>query len=348
MDAIFSHVPYDTLLTLRAVSRNLRDKLDTQLFRHVLLVNIFAPSNSATPSASGVAFAKVDSPNRLLPCVPSVPSFPIRWYIDGIGHEPGLMVAWPSAVHSASNHRMLGHVRVVDSVATGFLSLPPLPPIEVARLTTMRSNGPMAHTQVRRVHLDEGHPDLDTSEAFASDMPMTLFYTLAHQDRAHTCVLHYMYDSTTPPFPVGAIRSPGTPCLMRHLVVVLPEVADDCVWSMDLVVRALHATVHKFLHPDSRNGVRFTLVGAERFGARHFGITSSPSSDLSTLQEAVRQYLGQRYDDPFEPGLIWRPYVDRVSCVSFDEWYQSEPNPLIRDPPPRVSPPLFWRLPLPV
>ncbi len=142
---------------------------------------------------------------------------------------------------------------------------------------------------------------------------------------------------------------------------MLPEVADDCAWSMDGVVRALRATVHKFLHPDIkfphpdikfphpdiRDGVRFTLVGAERFGARHFGITGS-FSDSSVLQEAVRQCLGQPYDDPFGPSLIWRPYVDRVSCVSFDEWYNAEPNPLIRDPPPQIESRRFKRPTVPI
>ncbi len=148
---------------------------------------------------------------------------------------------------------------------------------------------------------------------------------------ATTLVLRLTYDDDKSPPTVPALlrNLDGRPHL-RHFVVVLPKVRAACRRNMKAVVVGIRYMAVCFLRADPTLQRRFTLVGAERFGFRHFGVMATTSNP----QAAVRQTFGAPL-----PGYSRRLnaiQLQRFSCLPFSEWYDSEPNPLACGPWPNL------------
>jgi hypothetical protein len=196
-------------------------------------------------------------------------------------------------------------------------------------------NSSTAHTHIRIVSLNE---EYRSSMRWLYEGGIKLPYFHHHDSTAATLVLRLTFDDdeSPPTSPALLRRLNGSPHL-KHFVVVLPKVARSCAWDMKAVVVGVRYMAERFLSADPTLDARFTLVGAERFGICHFGVTD----DTSTPQAAVQQTFGAPL-----LGVSRRlnaNQLQRFSCLSFQEWYDSEPNPLVRGPPPDLPYKRFYR-----
>ncbi len=302
--------PLDALLGLRGTCRRLRDRIDERLFEHVVLVTV-APRSAG--AKTGVGFAPPHAPGRLLPCIPSARQLPRPK--DGSRAQ--------SPTHLASNRRLMGHIRILDSATAKVYDLPSLS-LPLVRRCNPDAAGLPAHIIVQTLSLSPA--DEADGVARAWDRFRQLAVTVtgttpigAPGTRAAgeggTFVAHLAYDGPPRRGVVLNMRY-----RLRELVLVLPSVPSNA--AVAEVVEGMRVTLMMAL-PSEGGRMRVTLVGVDRFGARHFGITGA-EDELEAVRGALLAHCRLDPDD------------ERLTCVAFDEW-AADVSPEISAPPPHIA-----------
>ncbi|GMK57441.1 hypothetical protein CspeluHIS016_0402750 [Cutaneotrichosporon spelunceum] len=303
--------PLDALLGLRATCRCLRDVIDGKLFEHVVLVTVSPRSASAK---TGVGFVSPHLLDRLLPCIPSVRQLPRE--ADGPRTQ--------DPAHLASNKRIMGHIRILDSATARIYDLPSLS-VNLVRRCNPAAAGLPANVISETRSLSPTDEDDGVFRAWDRFRQLAVTVTGTTPFGAPgarvaggggTLVAHLTYDGPPRRGTVFNIRSK-----LHELVIVLPEVPEDA--DAGEVVEGLRVTLMMALSVGGgRIGTRITLVGVDRFGARHFGFPDA-EDEIEAVRDALLAHCRLEPDD------------DRLACLTYDVWAAGV-SPDINTPPPFI------------
>ncbi|CAK9784685.1 hypothetical protein CC85DRAFT_299852 [Cutaneotrichosporon oleaginosum] len=303
LSRIVDLAPLDSLLRLRATCRRLRDRIDMRLFEHVVLVAV-APRYAG--AKTGVGFAPPDALHRLLPCIPSVRQLPRS-------KDP------QTAAHLASNRRNMNHIRILDSATSKIYDLPSFS-LPLVRRCNSSAAGLPAHVLVQTLSLSPADDDEGVARQWDRFRQLAVTATgtaplgagVRAAGECGTFVAHLAYDGPPRRGIVLDVRRRYT----RELVLVLPAVPQDA--AVREVVEGLRVTLMMALP----GGTRVTLVGVDRFGARHFGVP-----DTEDALEAVRGALLAH--------CRLEPEDERLVCIAYGDW-AADVCPEISAPPPNI------------
>lgn len=300
--------PLDALLGLRATSRRLRDRIDGQLFEHVVLVTVAPRSPGAK---CGVGFVSADAPGRLLPCIPSARQLP---------HSEGARTQCPT--HVDSNKRLMAHIRILDSATAKVYDFPSLP-LPLVRRCNPAAAGLPAHIIVQTLSLSPANEDDGVANAWDRFRQLAVTVTGTtpigapgprNAGDGGMFVAHFAYNGAPRRGIVLDLRRRYT---LHELVLVLPAVPDEAPVSE--VVEGVRVTLMMAL-PSQGGGTRVTLVGVERFGPRHFGIVDAEDG-LEAVRAALLAHCRLEPDD------------ERLACIAYDEWAAGVGSEISAPPP---------------
>lgn len=351
LERVLDLASFDALIALRATSRALRDRIDTDLFAHVVLVTVRPRYAGAK---TGVGFT-VPASGRLLPCIPSVRQLPRpQWPQPLLPPTRGAEDVSPdgpsgdgderemrellhprrqSPAHLASNRRMMSYIQILDSATDKLYDMPTLPPPPLVRKCTPTAAGVPGRTVVETFPLtstegDHGrlrHHRLTPAGTFSpSGGAGASRANTGEELGAGTFVAHFTFSpnaDASAVSPRGVMLSPDN--AFQHLVLVLPGLPDG-QWDMSRVVRGVRFTVLMALTPGG--DTRLTIVGVERFGAHHFGVADSRGGK-GGVQGATRRAILEYVDVPDD---------ERLKCTSWEEWVE-ETRAEVALPPPSMA-----------